>query len=266
MVVDMTPQPSQSFGAQADDYERGRPEYPADAVSWLIGDASNVLDVGAGTGKLTRVIKHLGRQVVAVEPDPGMRDQLIRTLPDVMVLTGAGEDLPLSDNSVDAITYGQAWHWVRPDIACAEAARVLRPFGVLGLVWNVRDQSADWVAQLTEVSRAEEGEARALIDTPKFTTPFLHAVNRRWTWSRAVSPEEVVWLMASRSSVISATDTERRAILEGVQQLLASHPDTAGRETIDLPYITTAWRLSLGPGDQSPLNCSPEPHETQMRG
>lgn len=235
---------SLSFGTTARAYDRGRPEYPADAVTWLLGDARDVADIGAGTGKLTAVIRDRGRRVVAVEPDSAMRDLFKRAVPDVKVLDGAGERIPLPDQSIDAITFGQAWHWVHVRRACEEADRVLRPSGLLGLVWNVRDQSSDWVDQLTKVAHAENGEARALVDIPPFEAPFQQAENRRWNWSRRVTPAEVVALIASRSSVITASDSERNEILDAVRHLLARHPDTAGRDSLELPYVTTAWRIT----------------------
>lgn len=132
-----------SFGEQAGLYERARPDYPDAAVTWLVGAARRVADVGAGTGKLTRVLRRLGREVVAVEPDAAMRAELVAAVPGVEVLAGTGEALPLPDTSVDAVTFGQAWHWVDPAAGSIEAARVLRPGGVLGLVWNARDQQTD---------------------------------------------------------------------------------------------------------------------------
>ncbi|GAB2581560.1 hypothetical protein GCM10027168_12860 [Streptomyces capparidis] len=143
-----------SFGAAAAAYERGRPPYPPEAVAWLVPeDARRVVDLGAGTGKLTRALRAPGREVVAVEPSPGMREQFSRVLPDVPVLAGAGESVPLPDSSVDALVCAQAWHWVDPERAIPEAARVLRPGGRLGLVWNTRDVSVPWVAELDRVLR-----------------------------------------------------------------------------------------------------------------
>lgn len=179
---------SQSFGAEVDAYDRARPDYPRDAVHWLLGDAHRVADVGAGTGKLSAVIAELGREVIAIEPDDAMRSMCRRRLPDIEVFDGSGEHLPLPDSSVDAVTFGQAWHWVDPQLACAEAARVLRPDGVLALMWNVRDQTVDWVDQLTTVANAQNGEGLALVNPPAFTAPFQRAENQRWSWTRDITP------------------------------------------------------------------------------
>jgi ubiquinone/menaquinone biosynthesis C-methylase UbiE len=99
-----------------------------------------VADVGAGTGKLTRVVAGLGAEVVAIDPDAAMLAELAARVPDVPTFVGTGERIPLTDASADAVVFGQAWHWVDPDAASAEVGRVLRPGGVLGLIWNVRDE------------------------------------------------------------------------------------------------------------------------------
>src|SRR5690606_31635189 len=119
---------ARSFGAAAEEYERGRPSYPAEAIAWLVPeDARVVVDVGAGTGKMTRALGAPGREVIAVEPSAGMREQFARVLPEVELLMGAAEAIPLPDATADVLVYAQAWHWVDPERAIPEAARVLRP-------------------------------------------------------------------------------------------------------------------------------------------
>src|SRR5690606_19767892 len=140
-----------SFGVVADTYDAGRPSYPAEAVAWLTARTPPIVDavdVGAGTGKLTRGLAELGLAVTAVDPDAAMLAALRDRTPGVRTLTGTGAALPLGDATADLITYGQAWHWVDPDVASAEAARVLRPGGVLGLIWNIRDESVPWIAAM----------------------------------------------------------------------------------------------------------------------
>lgn len=135
------PDQATSFGVAAAEYDRVRPGYPAAVLSWALGDEPvRVVDLGAGTGKLTRLLSRAGHDVVAVEPDELMRRQLVLTCgPEVQVLAGTGEDLPLPDASVDAVVVAQAWHWMDHTRAAAEAARVLRPGGALVLLWNIRE-------------------------------------------------------------------------------------------------------------------------------
>ena len=139
---------ARSFEQVADVYERARPEYPADAVAWVadelgLSPGRTVLDLGAGTGKLTRALVQTGAQVIAVEPGEQMLSQLRRVVPDATALLGAAEDIPLPDNSVDAATMGQSFHWFRHDEALPELHRVLRPGGGIALLWNWRDQGSE---------------------------------------------------------------------------------------------------------------------------
>ena len=156
-----------SFGAQAQDYEVGRPEYPFDAVAWMLeilpAGAQRVADVGAGTGKLTRAIAHApGAQIVAIDPDPAMLAALRENVPGVPTFLGTAESLPLPDDSLDAVVLGQAWHWVDPVRASAEIGRAVRADGALGLIWNIRDERVEWVRDLSRImhrSAAEEALA-----------------------------------------------------------------------------------------------------------
>src|SRR3954452_2306324 len=143
-----------SFGAAAQVYERARPGYPPEAVDLLLAPgARRVADVGAGTGKFSRLLVAAGLDVVAVEPDARMRAELARVLPGVPVLEGSAEALPLEDSGVDAVVVAQAWHWVDPARALPEVARVLSPGGGLGVVWNERTLGEPWVDSLEELLR-----------------------------------------------------------------------------------------------------------------
>ena len=156
-------QQASSFGAVADVYERGRPSYPAEAIDWLVpAHATRVADVGAGTGKLTRQLHERGLDVIAVEPSPGMREQLHRAVPEVPVLAGTGEEIPLAGGAVNAVFVAQAWHWVDPVRAVPEVARVLAPGGRLALLWNRRVEDEEWVAELSTIigSRGTPGSGR----------------------------------------------------------------------------------------------------------
>jgi SAM-dependent methyltransferase len=230
------------FGDAADAYVAGRPDYPAELVDWLVQGAHDVADVGAGTGKLTAALVAAGHATVAVEPDAGMLAALEREVPGVRALQGTGEALPLADASVDAVTYGQAWHWVDVPKASEEAARVLRPGGVLGLIWNVRDTSVGWVDELGGVIRGSAAERMIDSDSVRVDAPFGPFERRDVRWTRAMTVEGLVAMAASRSYVIALPPEERAHVLDGVRSLLATHPDTAGREAIDLPYVTSAFR------------------------
>ncbi|MGT2427306.1 class I SAM-dependent methyltransferase [Amnibacterium kyonggiense] len=230
------------FGDAADAYVAGRPDYPREVVDWLVGNAADIADVGAGTGKLTAALVGPRRDVVAVEPDAGMLAALAREVPAARTAPGTGEALPLADGSVDAVVYGQAWHWVRVPEASAEAARVLRPGGVLGLVWNVRDSSVGWVDELGGVIRGSAAERMIDSDSVAVAPPFGPLERRDVRWTRTMTVDELVAMAASRSYVIALSAEERAAVLDGVRRLVATHPETAGRDRVDLPYVTSAFR------------------------
>jgi SAM-dependent methyltransferase len=234
-----------SFGAAADVYERARPAYPAAAIDWLLPPAARrVLDLGAGTGKLTRSLAGRGLDVTAIEPSAGMREQLSRVLPGVPVLAGAAEHIPVGSDAVDAVLVAQAWHWVDPVRAVPEVARVLRPGGTLGLVWNIRDSRVDWVARLSEIIHGLNytGDSDEASLNPTVGPPFGPLERHQVEWVMPVSPDGVIDLVSSRSYVITMDPAERAARLDQVRELLATHPDLAGATEFPLPYVTRCFR------------------------
>jgi SAM-dependent methyltransferase len=245
---------SLSFGSAAGAYESGRPDYPREAVDWMLapvraeGRALRVADVGAGTGKLTRTIVEAGAEVVAIDPDPDMLATLRGNVHGVPTFVGTGERMPLPDASVDAVLLGQAWHWVDPVAASSEAGRVLRAGGVLGLVWNIRDESDPWVARLTAAMHGSHAEEMLAGDGPRVDAPFQGLDEHAWTWARTLTRLALLDMVASRSYVITASDAERARILAAVGDLFderrRAEPQGAGdgAETITLPYVTRAYR------------------------
>jgi SAM-dependent methyltransferase len=230
-----------SFGAAADAYERGRPPYPLEALDWLLpGGEPRVLDLGAGTGKLTRQLYDRGLDVVAVDPSEGMLGELRRVLPGVPAHLGAAESIPLPDASVDVVLVAQAWHWADPERALPEIARVLTPGGRLGLIWNVRDERTDWVARLGAVI-SSSGTSRE----HRITAPFGPVTTAGFDWAHAIKPDELLDLVASRSGIILLPADQRAAVLAQVRQLMATHPALLGRGEYDLPYVTECARADL---------------------
>jgi len=207
-------------------------------------DAKTVLDLGAGTGKLTRALAARGLDVVAVDPAPNMLAQLSSAIPGAIVSVGTAEDIPLADASVDAIVVGQAWHWVDQDRAVPQVARVLRPGGTLGLIWNMRDERVGWVARLTEVMHPAEGEVFARAGILE-RGPFGEIEWADFEWSTEVSRDDLIDLLRSRSYFITADDDEKASILRGVNDLLDNDPDVGGRDTWTLPWVTRAFRMRL---------------------
>ncbi len=147
---------ARGFEAGAAAYEAARPGYPDEAIAVVrdeagVGATTRVLDLAAGTGKLTRRLVELGASVLAVEPVVAMRSQLSLVLPDIEAVDGSAEAIPVDDASVDVVTVAQAFHWFDAPSALAEIARVLRPGGRLVLLWNERDEATPWVAEMSRL-------------------------------------------------------------------------------------------------------------------
>lgn len=240
------------FGSEAETYDRSRPTYPPDAVAWLVENLKIdrgrvVADVAAGTGKLTRLLMPTEATVVAVEPVEGMRSVLQREVPESLVLAATAESLAFADESIDAITVAQAFHWFDADAAAAEMQRVLRPGGRLGLVWNGRDRSVDWVDAVWLIMdrvekhapwRVHEDPWRAGFTDERWFGPLHESVFRH---SQRLTPEGVIERFRGVSHVAALEPSDRDVVLDEVRAVLATHPDTAGRDELEIPYRVDAY-------------------------
>lgn len=234
---------SLSFGSEAAAYERGRPSYPPEAIDWLLpSGARDVLDLGAGTGKLTTRLVERGLDVVAVDPLAEMLELLSSALPDTPALLGTAEQIPLPDSHVDAVLVAQAWHWFDPERAIAEVARVLRPGGRLGLVWNARDERLGWVKDLGRIIGHENAQFN---ETTTLPHPFVDVEHHRVEWTSYLTPQALIDLVASRSYCITQPAQVRTQTLAEVRELLATHPALANSAGLALPYITVCIRATL---------------------
>jgi SAM-dependent methyltransferase len=231
-------------------YERGRPGYPEDAVAELVGvlgvvPGATLLDLAAGTGKLTRQLMATGATLVAVEPVAAMRAQLAR-LAAGEVLGGTAEAIPLRDGSLDAVTVGQAFHWFDAGRAVAELGRVLRPGGRLGLIWNARDESRPWVAEIGAIldrhagdaPRHRDGRWRAAFDAADRFTPLRH---QTFHHLHHLDRAAVLDRFASISFIAALPDTARARVLEEIGRVLDAEPSLAGQDRIGLPYRTDLY-------------------------
>jgi SAM-dependent methyltransferase len=243
-------------------YERGRPGYPEEAVAELVrrlgvAPGATVLDLAAGTGKLTRQLLATGADLLAVEPVAAMRDRLARALAPgpgdapgrpawVRVVGGTAEAIPVRDGSLDAVTVGQAFHWFDGPRAVAELHRVLRPGGWLGLIWNVRDESRPAVAAITAIldrhagdaPRYRDGRWRAAFDAGDGFTPLgqrtfhhLHHLDRAAVLDR----------FASISFIAALPDADRARVLAEIDRVIDAEPSLAGQDRIGLPYRTDLY-------------------------
>jgi SAM-dependent methyltransferase len=249
---DVHPAAAIGFDREADTYARVRPSYPPEVIG-VLADAgvrppAPVCDLAAGTGIFTRLLVDAGYDVIAVEPTAGMRDEFDRSGPPARIIDGTAEAMPLDASSVDAVTVAQGFHWFDGSAALAEIHRVLRQNGVLMLVWNVRDESVDWVRAVTDLVHARSG-GRPYHDHREFEwadvvaaaggfTPLLEA---RFPNPVPSSPAAVVDRVRSTSYVAAMDPEPQQALLDEVAQLMATHPLTAGRDHFDYPHSTAVY-------------------------
>jgi SAM-dependent methyltransferase len=238
-----------SFGAIAEDYDRLRPEPPEAAVDWLLpGHCQVAVDLAAGTGLLTRVLARKVAQVVAVEPDGRMAAVLRARSPGVHVLQGRGEAIPMPDASADGVFVSSAWHWLDPDRAVPEIARVLRDGGRLGVIWSSLDREVRWLRELrrrarqTETAADDEQRQSRLhheVSLPE-GQPFDGIGTTSFGFTRKMAIGDVVDLMATYSGVITASPADRAAGLARARAALQERFPAVTE--IDVPLRASCWR------------------------
>jgi SAM-dependent methyltransferase len=234
------------FQAGAAAYERGRPGYPREAIEWLrrelgLRRGRTVVDVGAGTGKLTRELVASGAEVVAVEPVPAMRELLMQAVPAARALDGTAEALPLGEESVDAIAVAQAFHWFDVPRALAEFHRVLRPAGRFGLIWNRRNLDQPLHREISAIiepyhgdtPRHQRGAWRPPLESSALFTPVAEL---EVPYEQELDSEGVVDRVGSTSFVAALPEPERADVLGRVRALAVGWP-----EPLRLGYTTEAY-------------------------
>jgi SAM-dependent methyltransferase len=241
---------ARSFGSIAREYHRHRPGYPAAALDWALAPAAparTLLDLAAGTGKLTADLVGRAAEVIAVEPDAGMLDVLREALPGVTALAGTAERVPLPDASVDAVLVGQAYHWFDPEPATAEMARVLRPGGVLALLWNGEDHDVDWVRGYYEVvGRPAPDTPPGRPADPRHAGPAAHpglgpVQSARFDNTQPVTAAALLDTLGTYSWVSTRPDAERERTLRDARDYLARRPETRDGQ-FPLPLRTEVLR------------------------
>lgn len=244
-----------SFGRSVARYETARPGYPAEAVPWLTGQKpARVLELGAGTGKLTRALLAAGHSVIATDADPVMLARLHDGLPGVPAVAATAERIPLPSRSVDVVVAAQSLHWFDLDRALPEIARVLRPAGVLSMVWNVRDEGIPWVARLGRLI----GDGNPSPDPVKLLERirafgFIESeVLRHW---HLVDRDGLLDMVSTLSSISTLPEAERAETMAKVQELYDGYG--RGADGMQLPYLTHCYRTSVSRQNPDDLKLPP---------
>jgi SAM-dependent methyltransferase len=242
----------QGFGSEAETYERSRPSYPPDALAWLVDNVgitagATVVDLAAGTGKLTRLLAPSGANLVAVEPVEGMWRVLVEIVPGVPVVSGTAEALPFPTGTLDAVTVAQAFHWFDAEAATAEFARVLRPGGRVGVIWNARDRSRAWVDQAWGImdrveKRAPWRDHEHWRDSAGGEWPGFGPLHEgTFHHEQRCTPDGVIDRFRGVSHIAALPPDERDAVLDELRELIATHPETRGQSELALPYRVDAY-------------------------
>jgi SAM-dependent methyltransferase len=249
-----------SFGDAAMHYERFRPGPPAAAVEWVLpGHVHRIVDLGAGTGGLTRRLVGRADEVVAVEPDDRMREVLQQAVPDARALAGRGESIPLEDGSADAVFASSSWHWMELVPTLVEVGRVLVPGGVLGVMWSGPDRDAAFIQRAQALLAGDgpspvgelEADLAAAVNDPyganqvleipsgvPFDQPEMHAV----TWDEALTADDLVGLLGTFSWVILMEEDARQRLFDTARRVLREALGVEGDVTVDVGYRCEVWR------------------------
>ncbi len=241
-------QRAQSFGSIALDYDRFRPAPPAEAVAWVVPTKCELaVDIGAGTGALTRRILEHVEHVVSIEPDDRMRAVLQERAPAADARAGTAEAIPLADASADLVAGSSMWHWVDEERAFAEVARVLRPGGTFAVMWNGADRSAanmsEFLGRREHESDTERGHRARVVNVPA-GAPFAEPQTHLFTWEMPMTVDEIVGLATTYSPVIALSDDERDAFVERLQAVVRAAPGFAESSTMTVPMRCFCWRTT----------------------
>lgn len=237
---------AQSFRGSGEDYERYRPGFPLDVLRvFLSRPVVDILDLGAGTGKLTRLLEDQAEHVVAVDPSEQMLEQLRRAAgPNVETRQGSAEDIPMKDSAVDLVTVAQAFHWFDKDRACAEIVRVLRPDGVLALLWNTPDETCGWDVVCGFIAHPDLAAIAQSPDSPldPERLPGLALINSaRIQWQENISREHYLRRWMTVSTLIVAEEPHKQELLTQLEAVLDNNPETAGQATLCLRQATEVF-------------------------
>jgi SAM-dependent methyltransferase len=248
-------QRARSFGGVADEYERGRPSYPLEAIIWLLGwEPLDVVELGAGTGKLTARLVEAGHRVIAVEPSAGMRAVLAERVPGVQLVTASAEDTGLAERSADAVVAAAAFHWFDRSRAFPEISRILRVDGTLGLIGSRFDQTTPWAVRLRSVlgEPSRTGTSRHWPERDELGQWFQETEEDHWfPFTEQVDRQRLIDYALSRSTFAVLPPDEQRAAAARVGNFWDTDPDLRGQQTAELAYQTLVRRargVRLPPG------------------
>jgi SAM-dependent methyltransferase len=239
-----------SFSAVAEAYDRARPSYPKDAVSWLMGSGlSTVVELGAGTGKLTELLVGAGHDVIATDPLPSMLAHLRTRVPGARVAVASAEHIPVPSRSTDVVVCAQSFHWFDHHVALPEIARVLRPGGVLALVWNARDEGIPWVRKLGAIIGSPENHSD-LAGPAGASEHFGLIEEQEFRFWQTLRRDQLFDLVRSRSYVALLEEAERDTLLSRVGALYDDYG--RGPDGMQLPYLTRCYRTVVRHRDPAP--------------